>query len=226
MSGVGRSLNLPQTLDHLPRSFAILPSYAVPVRRHMPGWWRGHPRRSLLSRPRRDCRLSRAHLRANLSRAHVRTNEARARTCRGGVVSASIRRIQFLKGNHRRPLWRTQSLPWRPLDARCPAHSRHSANGGSPPNLGVQGRDPQRVLYVDSGRPQCAQTWHSFTAFDRRISQQRSLLVSSTRFPGPCHAAMKAYLSPLTQSAANALLVTTRAPSCIRPASTRKAHYS
>ena len=39
------------------------------------------------------------------SRAHVRTNAARARTCRAGVVSASIRRIQFLKGNHRRPLW-------------------------------------------------------------------------------------------------------------------------
>jgi hypothetical protein len=97
MSRVGWSLNLPPTLDHLPRSFAILPSYAVPVRRHMPGWWRGHPGRScFLVRPSRDRRSS---------RAHVRTNAARARTCRGGVVSASIRRIQFLKGNHRRPLW-------------------------------------------------------------------------------------------------------------------------
>jgi hypothetical protein len=97
MSRVGWSLNLPPTLDHLPRSFAIVPSYAVPVRRHMPGWWRGHPGRScFLVRPSRD---------RGSSRAHVRTNAARARTCRGGVVSASIRRIQFLKGNHRRPLW-------------------------------------------------------------------------------------------------------------------------
>jgi hypothetical protein len=98
MSRVGWSLNLPPTLDHLPRSFAIRPSYAVPVRRHMPGWWRAHPGRS--------CFLVRTSRDRRSSRAHVRTNAARARPCRGGVVFASIRRrIQFLKGNHRRPLW-------------------------------------------------------------------------------------------------------------------------
>ena len=70
MSRVGWSLNLPPTLDHLPRSFAILPSYAVPVRRHMPGWWRGHPGRScFLVRPSRDRRSSRAHVRTNAARA-------------------------------------------------------------------------------------------------------------------------------------------------------------
>ncbi len=126
MSRVGWSLNLPPTLDHLPRSFAILPSYAVPVRRHMPGWWRGHPGRScFLVRPSRDRRSS---------RAHVRTNAARARTCRGGVVSASIRRIQFLKGNHRRPLWGHQPKPLRapPGSAlgRLQRFSRCPANGG------------------------------------------------------------------------------------------------
>lgn len=116
------SLNLSPTLDHLPRSFAILPSYAVPVRRHMRGWWRAHPGRScFLARPIRDRRSS---------RAHVRTNAARARTCRGGVVSASIssiRRIQFLKGNRRRPLWRSPGFrrrvgtpPVRPFTAIRP----------------------------------------------------------------------------------------------------------
>jgi hypothetical protein len=104
MSRVGWSLNLPPTLDHLPHSFAILPSYAVPVRRYMPGWWRGHPGRScFLVRPSRDRRSS---------RAHVRTNAARARTCRGRVVSASIRRTQFLKGNHRLRLWGKSSHSW------------------------------------------------------------------------------------------------------------------
>ena len=120
MSRVGWSLNLPPTLDHLPRSFAILPSYAVPVRRHMPGWWRGHPGRScFLVRPSRDRRSS---------RAHVRTNAARARTCRGRVVSASIRRIQFLKGNHRRRLWGMKTSSCRPV--RGPALG--SVKGPSP----------------------------------------------------------------------------------------------
>jgi hypothetical protein len=152
MSRVGWSLNLPPTLDHLPRSFAILPSYAVPVRRHMPGWWRGHPGRScFLVRPSRDRRSS---------RAHVRTNAARARTCRGGVVSASIRRIQFLKGNHRRPLWASIAVPaasaerrfwgseavrrcrqlgranfWVRLSATCSAMCREARRGRLPPSL-------------------------------------------------------------------------------------------
>ena len=110
------------TLDHLARSFAILPSYAVPVLQHMPGWWRAHPGRScFLARPIRDRRSS---------RAHVLTNAARARTCRGGVVSASIssiRRIQFSKGNRRRPLWaesvlrrRVGTPPVRPFTAVRP----------------------------------------------------------------------------------------------------------
>ena len=110
------------TLDHLARSFAILPSYAVPVLQHMPGWWRAHPGRScFLARPIRDRRSS---------RAHVLTNAARARTCRGGVVSASIssiRRIQFSKGNRRRPLWAESALrrrvgtpPVRPFTAVRP----------------------------------------------------------------------------------------------------------
>jgi hypothetical protein len=47
----------------------------------------------------------RAAIADHLACAHVRTNAARARTCCGGFVSASIRRIQFLKGNRRRPLW-------------------------------------------------------------------------------------------------------------------------
>jgi hypothetical protein len=34
-----------------------------------------------------------------------------------------------------------------------PACFRRAANGRNPPNCGVQDRDPQRVLYVDSCRP-------------------------------------------------------------------------
>ena len=131
---VGWSLNLPPTLDHLARSFAILPSYAVPVLQHMPGWWRAHPGRScFLARPIRDRRSS---------RAHVRTNAARARTCRGGVVSASIssiRRIQFSKGNRRRPLWaesvlrrRVGTPPVRPFTAVRPTGALRPTEASKP----------------------------------------------------------------------------------------------
>ena len=96
MSRVGWSLNLPPNLDHFPfvRHSSILCGSSPATYARLVAGTSG--RSCFLVRPSRD---------RGSSRAHVRTNAARARTCRERVVSASIRRIQFLKGNHRRPLW-------------------------------------------------------------------------------------------------------------------------
>ena len=76
----------------------IRPILCRSVRRHMPGWWRGHPGRScFLVRPSRDRRSS---------RAHVRTNAARARTW-----SPLCCRRRASDGG-RAPIFHKQVPPW------------------------------------------------------------------------------------------------------------------
>jgi len=137
MSRVGWSLNLrqPWTTCRFVRHSSILcrsspATYARLVARRI------RVRSCFLVRPSRDRRSS---------RAHVRTNAARARTCRGGVVSASIRRIQFLKGNHRRPLWG--------ITRSCRVMSRGPAKGGEPTIGGSASNDPAAPTAVVAPLP-------------------------------------------------------------------------
>jgi len=81
-----------------------------------PTWWLNSPAKSCRNERLRRGRhrsggTSRLSIRRS-SRAHVRTDEckARARLVAEGVVSASIRRIQFLKEKHRRPLWAVKPI--------------------------------------------------------------------------------------------------------------------
>jgi hypothetical protein len=123
----------------------------------MPGWCHAHPGRSwfFLVRPSRDRRSS---------HAHVRRNAARARTCRGGVVSTSIRRIQSLKGNHRRPLWGNSRRKAR--SSASGAKWQRLAEGGG----GFQVRNNIRADTAPAGRFGCYRTpsGHSLTVTQYR----------------------------------------------------------
>ena len=113
---------------------------------HMPGWWRAHPGRScFLARPIRDRRSSRAHVLTELQRV----GELVAEVSFSSI--SSIRRIQFSKGNRRRPLWRSSVLrrrvgtppvrPFTALEANGLLHTRMSVKAAV-----------CCVAYVDCGR--------------------------------------------------------------------------
>ena len=95
----------------------------------------------------RDCRFS-------LSRAHVRTNAARARTCRGGVVSEYLNTADPILEREPPSSALADAKPsLAALGRPLPAHSRHSANGGSPPFRDVPGGGDRRARHHGLGWP-------------------------------------------------------------------------